>query len=70
MSEQDSTILNTEDEDVEAHAKKIKAADKAASEDDVELQGRRNVLASDEPRDETEGDDDVELHGNRGRKAM
>lgn len=46
MSEQDSTIRPTEDEDVEAHGKKkVMATDEAPkddeSDDDVELHGSR-----------------------------
>ncbi|MBA2462612.1 MAG: hypothetical protein H0V45_12735 [Actinobacteria bacterium] len=50
MSEQESNIPNTEDEDVEAHSRSKRTT--AASDeprDDAE----------------TEGDDDVELHGKR-----
>lgn len=51
MSEQDSNISPTEDEDVEAHRRKAKlAANEEApkddeSEDDVELHGRRGHKA-------------------------
>ncbi len=51
MSEQESNIPNTEDEDVEAHARRRVAAsdeprDDAETEgdDDVELHGKRKVL--------------------------
>lgn len=39
----------------------------STEEEDVELHKKKNVMASDEPRDdaETEKDDDVELHGRR-----
>lgn len=40
----------------------------STEEKDAELHGKRHVMASDEPRDESEtenDDDDVELHGRR-----
>jgi hypothetical protein len=50
VSEQDSNIAPTEDEDVEAHGKRnVLASDEAPkddeSEDDVELHGRRGQKA-------------------------
>jgi hypothetical protein len=43
----------------------------STEDEDVEAHGKKSkVLASDEPRDETESDDDVELHGGKSRKAM
>jgi hypothetical protein len=50
MSEQDSNIRPTEDEDVEAHGrKKVMASDEApkddeSDDDDVELHGRKKVM--------------------------
>lgn len=43
--------------------------DETASDDDVELHRKKNVMASDEPRGDDEADDDVELHGQK-RKAL
>ena len=34
-------------------------------DEDVELHRKKNVMASDEQRDDAEGEDDVELHGRR-----
>ena len=39
------------------------------SEEDVELHGKKSVMASDEPRDEADSDDDVELHGKYRNKT-
>jgi hypothetical protein len=50
VSEQDSTIRPTEEEDVEAHGrKKVMASDEApkddeSDDDDVELHGRKKVM--------------------------
>ena len=49
MSEQDSTIRPTEDEDVEAHGKKKHFANDEApkddeSDDDVELHGKKKAM--------------------------
>lgn len=75
MSEQDNTILSTEDEDVEAHGRRrpVMASDEGTDEagaDDVELHAKKNVMASEEARGESESDDDVELHGRRGQKPL
>lgn len=39
-------------------------------DEDVEAHKKKNVMASDEPRDETESDDDVELHGKSKYKSL
>ncbi len=40
-------------------------------DEDVEAHRKnKNVMASDEPRDETESNDDVELHGKNKHKAL
>ncbi|MDQ3163022.1 MAG: hypothetical protein M3Q92_09370 [Actinomycetota bacterium] len=39
-------------------------------DEDVEAHKKKNVMASDEPRDETESADDVELHGKNKHKAL
>ncbi len=39
-------------------------------DEDVEAHKKSKVMASDEPRDETESDDDVELHGKNKHKAL
>ena len=78
MSEDDSTILSTEAEDVEAHGRRrptVMASEEASDEttskeDDVELHRAKSVMASDEKRDESESEDDVELHGRRGQKPL
>ena len=50
MSEQDSTIRSTEDEDVEAHGRRrVMASDEApkddeSDDDDVELHGGKKVM--------------------------
>ncbi len=43
----------------------------STEDEDVELHRKKNVMASDEPRDdaETESDDDVELHGKSANKV-
>ena len=38
-------------------------------DDDVELHRKKNVMASDEQRDDAEIEDDVELHGQK-RKTL
>ncbi len=54
MSEQESNIPSTEDEDVELHRKRHQAAGNDEPRDEAE----------------TEGDDDVELHGKNKHKAL